>query len=102
MAQFSVKLITYDPVIIDAFDRLRKSRKQAAFTHEALKFFLTTEKGVQVLLLMKGNDPVSSSTMTSISVAEPRVEATKEPKAIFQGSASQDSSSDIIASILKD
>lgn len=52
--QYSIKLCTYDPAIIDAFDRLRKNRKQAAFTHEALKYFLSTEKGVQVLSLMKG------------------------------------------------
>ena len=102
MALFSVKLITYDPVIIDAFDRLRKSRKQAAFTQEALKYFLATEKGVRVLMLMEGNAPVSATRTTSISVAEPRVEATKEPKAPFQCGVSQDSSSDIIASILKD
>jgi hypothetical protein len=52
--QYSIKLCTYDPAIIDAFDRLRKNRKQAAFTHEALKYFLLTEKGVQVLSLMEG------------------------------------------------
>lgn len=53
MPHYSVKLATYDPAIIDAFDRLRKNRKQAAFTHEALKHFLSTEKGIQVLLLME-------------------------------------------------
>jgi hypothetical protein len=53
MPHYSVKLATYDPTIIDAFDRLRKNRKQAAFTHEALKHFLSTEKGIQVLLLME-------------------------------------------------
>lgn len=53
MPHYSVKLATYDPAIIDAFDRLRKNRKQAAFTHEALKHFLSTEKGNQVLLLME-------------------------------------------------
>jgi hypothetical protein len=53
MPHYSIKLATYDPTIIDAFDRLRKNRKQAAFTHEALKHFLSTEKGIQVLLLME-------------------------------------------------
>lgn len=53
MPHYSVKLSTYDPAIIDAFDRLRKNRKQASFTHEALKHFLSTEKGIQVLLLME-------------------------------------------------
>jgi hypothetical protein len=54
MPQYSLKLCTYDPAIIDAFERLRKNRKQAAFTHEALKQFLSTEKGGQVLQLMEG------------------------------------------------
>jgi len=53
MPHYSIKLATYDPTIIDAFDRLRKNRKQASFTHEALKHFLSTEKGIQVLLLME-------------------------------------------------
>lgn len=55
MPQYSIKLCTYDPTIIDAFERLRKNRKQAAFTHEALKYFFSTGKGGQVLLLMEGN-----------------------------------------------
>ena len=54
MAQYSIKLCTYDPTIIDAYERLRKNRKQAAFTNEALKYFLSTEKGVLVLSLMEG------------------------------------------------
>ena len=54
MPHYSIKLCTYDPAIIAAFARLRKNRKQAAFTHEALKNFLTTEKGGQMLLLMEG------------------------------------------------
>lgn len=53
MPHYSVKLSTYDPAIIDAFDRLRKNRKQASFTHEALKHYLSTERGIQVLLLME-------------------------------------------------
>jgi hypothetical protein len=52
MPQFSVKLITYDPVIIEAFERLRKGRKLAAFTHEALKYFLTSDRGRKVIELM--------------------------------------------------
>jgi hypothetical protein len=59
--QYSIKLCTYDPTIIDAFERLRKNRKQAAFTHEALKYFFSTDKGGQVLLLMEGNASVVSS-----------------------------------------
>jgi hypothetical protein len=51
---YSLKLSTYDPEIIDAFERLRKSRKQATFTHEAIKQFLSTERGKQVLANMDG------------------------------------------------
>lgn len=51
---YSLKLSTYDPEIIDAFERLRKSRKQATFTHEAIKEFLATERGKQMLANMDG------------------------------------------------
>ena len=51
---YSLKLSTYDPEIIDAFERLRKSRKQATFTHEAIKQFLATERGKQMLANMDG------------------------------------------------
>ena len=64
MPHYSVKLCTYDPAIIAAFARLRKNRKQAAFTHEALKNFLTTEKGGQMLLLMEGQIPIIKSEET--------------------------------------
>lgn len=66
MPQYSIKLCTYDPTIIDAFERLRKNRKQAAFTHEALKYFFSTGKGGQVLLLMEGNASEASSARTPI------------------------------------
>ncbi len=56
MPQFTIKLNTYDPAIVDAFERLRKSRKQAAFTHEALKHFLASEAGERVIALMSGNN----------------------------------------------
>lgn len=49
---YSLKLSTYDPEIIDAFERLRKSRKQATFAHEAIKQFLSTERGKQMLANM--------------------------------------------------
>jgi hypothetical protein len=62
MPQFTIKLHTYDPVIVEVFKRLRKSRKQTAFTHEALKYFLASEKGVQVMELMEGG-PTQSQSM---------------------------------------
>ena len=68
MPQYSIKLCTYDPEVIDAFERLRKNRKQAAFTHEALKYFFSSGKGGQVLLLMEGSaTDISSAPSPKIS-----------------------------------
>jgi hypothetical protein len=66
--QYSIKLCTYDPTIIDAFERLRKNRKQAAFTHEALKYYFANEKGGQVLLLMEGSASEASSTIATLEL----------------------------------
>lgn len=52
MAQYTLKIKTYDPGIVSAFERLRKSRKQSAYTHEALKYFLASEQGSRVMNLM--------------------------------------------------
>jgi hypothetical protein len=52
MALYTFKIKIYDPIIVNALARLRKSRKQSAFTLEALKYFLASEQGVQVLNLM--------------------------------------------------
>ena len=58
MPQFTIKLHTYDPAIVEAFELLRKSRKQAAFTHEALRYFLASEKASQMIALMShGHQP---------------------------------------------
>jgi len=77
MPHYSVKLATYDPAIIDAFNRLRKNRKQAAFTHEALKHFLSTEKGIQVLLLME-RKPIEPSPARTMLPAEDIGESSAE------------------------
>ncbi len=74
MPQYSIKLCTYDPTIIDAFERLRKNRKQAAFTHEALKDFFSTGKGGQVLMLMEGNASNQPVTVGSLSTESPCIE----------------------------
>jgi len=66
--QYSIKLCTYDPEVIDAFERLRKNRKQAAFTHEALKYFFSSGKGGQVLLLMEGNTSEASSSIVTLEL----------------------------------
>ena len=58
MPQYTIKLHTYDPDIVEAFERLRKNRKQAAFTHEALKHFIASGKASQTIALMS-NGPQS-------------------------------------------
>jgi hypothetical protein len=52
MPQYTIKLHTYDPDIVEAFERLRKNRKQAAFTHEALKHFIASGKASPMIALM--------------------------------------------------
>lgn len=69
---YSLKLSTYDPEIIDAFERLRRSRKQATFTHEAIKQFLATERGKQVLANMDGGTSDQQlPVLTSMEVMKP-------------------------------
>ena len=101
---YSLKLSTYDPEIINAFERLRKNRKQATFTHEAIKQFLATERGKQVLANMDGGtSDLQSPVLTSMSVMKP---ADKPPdESIVPKSASaflQDvDCSDVLNSILE-
>lgn len=52
MPQYTIKLHTYDPDIVDAFEQLRKNRKQAVFTHEALKYFIASGRASQMIALM--------------------------------------------------
>jgi len=104
MPHYSVKLATYDPTIIDAFDRLRKNRKQAAFTHEALKHFLSTEKGIQVLLLMERKTiDLSSANITlppeNIDIREALSERTIGSKKLAATMASDSGS--VLNSILE-
>lgn len=80
---YSLKISTYDPEIIDAFERLRKSRKQATFTHEAIKQFLSTERGKQVLANMGGGTSDQQlSVLTSMAVMKP---ANKPPNEMIPG-----------------
>jgi len=59
MPQYTIKLHTYDPEIVKTFELLRKNRKQAAFTHEALKYFIASGKASQMIALMSnGNQPL--------------------------------------------
>jgi hypothetical protein len=103
MAQYSLKIFTYDPAIIDAFERLRKNRKQAAYTQEALKQFLSTGKGCQVLLLMEGKTSEPSSTTASLPsnstcMATPAERVVANTPSAF---TPQSNSSSVLDSILK-
>ncbi len=101
---YSLKLSTYDPEIIDAFERLRRSRKQATFTHEAIKQFLSTERGRQVLANMDGGTSDQQlPVLTSMAVKKP---ADKPPNETMPGKSAsgfvQDvDCSDVLSSILK-
>lgn len=104
MAQYSIKLCTYDPTIIDAYERLRKNRKQAAFTNEALKNFLSTEKGVLVLSLMEGTTttepcpaPIPWQSDMPINDAPAEREVAKTHSAVTQ----QNERSSVLNSILE-
>jgi hypothetical protein len=56
MPQYTIKLHTYDPDIVKTFELLRKNRKQAAFTHEALKYFIASGKASQMIALMSNGN----------------------------------------------
>src|ERR1700686_3638083 len=59
MPQYTIKLHTYDPDIVKTFELLRKNRKQAAFTHEALKHFIASGRATETITLMSnGNQPL--------------------------------------------
>ena len=99
MPQFSVKLITYDPVIIEAFESLRKGRKQASFTNEALKHFLATEKGKQVLSLMKGKPSEQFPAIITLPIVPPCFSTPVERIGVMSNQANDSSS--VLDSILK-
>ena len=95
---YSIKLCTYDPAIIAAFARLRKNRKQAAFTHEALKNFLTTEKGGQMLLLMEGERSEVKRTAPQLSaeVMSEGITTEKQDRTDLHPACSEDIDSRIV------
>jgi hypothetical protein len=103
MPQYSIKLCTYDPVIIDAFERLRKYRKQAAFSHEALKQFLSTEKGSQVLSLMEGKASELFPSTPPLAAEIHRVDASNERRDLTSHSSFvvQNESRTVLDGILK-
>lgn len=103
MPQYSLKLSIYDPEIIDSFERLRKSRKQAAFTHEAVKHFLLTDKGKQVMMFMEGiksGQPLAAVSLSadSSSLERPAERIISKNDSEF---APQRNSSTVLSSILE-
>ncbi len=104
MPQYTIKLNTYDPAIVEVFERLRKSRKQAAFTHEALKYFLASEKGVQVLDLMSLDNVSSLQPAHKANPVEYPQDSVPKARRDFPSPTSnlaKDSCCDVMEKILK-
>ena len=104
MPQYTIKLNTYDPAIVEVFERLRKNRKQAAFTHEALKYFLASEKGVQVLDLMSRDDASSLQPTHKVHPVVPLRDSVPKARRDFPSPTSnlaKDSCCDVMEKILK-
>jgi len=105
MAQFTLKIKTYDPDIINAFARLRKSRKQSAYTHEALKYFLSSDQGMQVMELM-ARETSPPSTNPLIAKDQPRqippvTSVTFERQSFSSRNSAEDFCSVVLGEILK-
>jgi len=104
MPQFTIKLNTYDPVIVEAFSLLRKSRKQAAFTQEALKYFLASEMGVQVIDLMCRDNASSLQPAHKVNPVEQLKDSVSKARNDFPSPTSnleKDSCCDVMEKILK-
>ena len=104
MPQFTIKLNTYDPVIVEAFSLLRKSRKQAAFTQEALKYFLASEMGVQVIDLMCRDNVSSLQPTPKVNPVEQPQNSVPKARSDFPSPTSNltnDSCGDVMEKILK-
>lgn len=104
MPQYTIKLNTYDPVVVEAFSLLRKSRKQAAFTQEALKYFLASEMGVQVIDLMCRDNSSSLLQKHKVNPVEQPKNSAPKARNDFPSTASNlvnDSCCDVMKKILK-
>jgi hypothetical protein len=104
MPQYTIKLNTYDPVIVEAFSLLRKNRKQAAFTQEALKYFLASEMGVQVIDLMCRDNSSSLQPTHKVNPVEQPKDSVPKARNDFLSPASnlaKDSCCDVMEKILK-
>lgn len=104
MPQYTIKLNTYDPVIVETFSLLRKSRKQAAFTQEALKYFLASEMGVQVIDLMCRDNSSSLQPPHKVDPVEQLKDSVPKARNDFPSPASslaKSSCCDVMEKILK-
>ncbi|HEY6874252.1 MAG TPA: hypothetical protein VI298_16120 [Geobacteraceae bacterium] len=103
MPQFTIKINTYDPAIVEAFERLRKNRKQAAFTHEALKRFLESETGARVIDLMSRDHLSPSHIVHTGKVVEPSSNATPSAQVFSPGpcDSARDQCSGVLEKILE-
>ena len=62
--------------IVEAFEQLRKNRKQAVFTHEALKHFIASGKASQMIALMiNGHRPPILKSTTGTRHQETTMDA---------------------------
>jgi len=101
MAQFTLKIKTYDPDIVNAFARLRKSRKQSAYAHEALKHFLASEQGSQVMeLMVRETPPTHYPVHDSVEQQRTEVPAKRQEQADRGNSAQAGITEDYCESVL--
>lgn len=72
MATCFIRLTVFDPEVIEALESLKRSRKQSAFVVEALRQYLSTEEGKQLLRNMMGTaKPAPASPSRSESCSRP-------------------------------
>lgn len=105
MPQFTIKLHTYDPEIVEAFERLRKNRKQAAFTHEALKHFIASGKASQMIALMSNGHqlplPKAAVVMKHQETTENDVPVQQANHRITEPAASNRECNDVLEKIFE-
>lgn len=105
MPQYTIKLHTYDPDIVKTFELLRKNRKQAAFTHEALKHFIASGKASQMVALMSNGSqpPVKKSVSGSkfLETFQKEVSVGPATRQVAKPSCSKSYCNDVLEKILE-
>ncbi|ORJ57483.1 hypothetical protein [Geothermobacter hydrogeniphilus] len=72
MAQRLIRLTLYDEATLAVLDDLSKARKQSMFVLEALRHFLGTEEGQQLLKNLTLTESPASEIPQSLDQEEPR------------------------------